>query len=313
MKFPMEKFEKASRLIKKAQNVLVLLHNYPDGDTIASSLALSSYLKSINKRVDCAVKGKIPEVFGFLPGISEIKNDFLLGDYDLIVAVDCGDANRTGFPERLDQVCENKILINIDHHVNNNLSKIARINLVDDRASATAEIIFNLLNYLGAQIDGRIATYVLAGIYYDTGGFQHPNVTVDTLKIASECLHLGGRIGLVSQHLSFSRRPSALKLWGVALKKMHLSADGIVSTYLTRKDLFDCGANEDDASGIVNLINTVPKTKVAILLLETEAGKIKASLRTESDNVDVSSLARLFEGGGHKKAAGFFVDKSDLR
>jgi phosphoesterase RecJ-like protein len=305
-------FEEIATHLKKAQNILVLLHNFPDGDTIASSLALSAYLRAVNKKVDCAVKGDIPEVFNFLPGISEIKNDFLLGDYDLIIAVDCGDANRTGFPERLEQVCKNKPLINIDHHLRNNLYKIAKVNLVDDRASAAAEIIFRLLRYLGAEIDGRIATYILAGIYYDTGGFHHPNVTVDTLKIASECLHLGGRIGLVSQNLSFSRRSSALKLWGVALRKMQIREDGIVVACLTREDLTQCKASEDDASGIVNLINTLPDTKIAILLVETEAGKIKASLRTESDEIDVSRLARLFEGGGHKKAAGFVTDKLDL-
>ena len=309
LKFPMETFDQIGASFKKAQNILILLHNFPDGDTIASSLALSDYLKSINKKVDCAVKGQIPPVFNFLPGVSEIKNDFLLGDYDLIVAVDCGDTNRTGFPERLEQVCKNKTLINIDHHLRNNLHKIAKINLVDDRASATAEIIFKLLKYFGAKIDGRTATYILAGIYYDTGGFQHPNVTVETLRIASECLHLGGRIGIVSQHLSFSHRSSALKLWGIALRKMRQRADGIVLSYLTREDLKSCEASEDDASGIVNLINTVPNTKIAILLLETETGKIKASLRTESDEIDVSQLARLFDGGGHRKAAGFLVDK----
>lgn len=308
LKLPMQKFEEIKALISNSERILILLHSFPDGDTISSSLALCDYLKGLGKKVDCAVKGGVPPVFNFLPGISEIKNDFLLGDYDLIFAIDCGDANRTGFPVRLEQVCKTKPLINIDHHLRNNLHKISKVNLVDDRASAAAEIVFKLLKYVNANIDARIATYILAGIYYDTGGFQHPNVTVETLQIASECLRLGGRIGLVSQNLSFSRKYSTLKLWGVALKKMRVKEDGIVSTYLSRSDLMLCGATEDDASGIVNLINTIPETKIAILLVETENGKIKASLRTESNKIDVSQLARLFEGGGHRKAAGFISD-----
>ena len=308
----MQKFIEIESLISKSHNILVLLHNFPDGDTISSSLALSEYLNKIGKKADCAVKGTIPEVFNFLPGISSIRNDFLLGDYDLIFAIDCGDANRTGFPERLEQVCQTKPLINIDHHFKNNLHKIAKINLVDDRASAAAEIIFKLLKYLKAEINARIATYILAGIYYDTGGFQHPNVTIETLNIASECLHLGGRIGLVSQNLSFSKKPSTLKLWGLALKKIKVKKDGIVSTYLSKDDLESCEADSEDASGIVNLINTIPETKIAILLVESETGKIKASLRTESNSIDVSRLARLFGGGGHKKAAGFVFDATKL-
>lgn len=299
-------------LISKSQTILILLHNHPDGDTIGSSLALGEYLRAIGKKVDCAVKETIPQAFHFLPGISNIKHDFLLGDYDLIIAVDCGDANRTGFPERLSQICKTKPLINIDHHLRNNLHKIARVNIIDDRASAAAEIIFNILKEMGAEIDTRIATYILAGIYYDTGGFQHPNVTVQTLTIASECLHLGGRIGLISQHIGLAHKLSGLKLWGVALKKMRVRDDGIVWTYLSKSDLKNCKAEEEDASGIANLINTIPNAKVAILFLETGDGNIKASLRTESDEVDVSKLALLFGGGGHRKAAGFTVESSEL-
>ena len=301
-------YEKLKKLIDKSQRALILLHLYPDGDTIASSLALSAYLKSLGKSADLAVSGQIPRAFEFLPGVDEIKHDFLLGDYDLIFAVDCGDAYRTGFPERLSTVVRSHPLVNIDHHLRNNLHKFARINLVDETASAAAEIMYELLTYYKAEIDSRLATYILAGIYFDTGGFQHSNVTIRTLKIISDCLRLGGRIALVANHINGSKSPEGLRLWGIALSRMRISPLGIATTFLTESDLKKCGAKPEDASGVINLVNSTPGTKLSILFLELPDGKIKASLRSESEQIDMAEFARLFGGGGHKKAAGFTVN-----
>lgn len=301
---------KLKNYLNRCNNVLILLHQSPDGDTISSSLALKTYLERIGKKADLAVNDEIPRVFEFLLNEVEIKKDFLLGDYDLIIAVDCGDVARTGFPARLEQISKTKPLINIDHHLRNNLHKIAALNLVDESAAATAEIIFELLVAFGAKIDSKIATYILAGIYYDTGGFQHSNVTERTLKIVSECIRCGGRMTLVAKHISASKKTAGLKLWGIALKRMRVKANGVVYTYLKSQDLNEVGALAEDASGIVNLINTVPGSRVALLLIETPDGKIKASLRSENDRVDVSALARLFGGGGHRKAAGFTIEES---
>jgi len=308
----MEKaFERAKRLIYKSQNILILLHEFPDGDTIASSLAL--YLYSINKKkkADLAVKGEIPKYFRFLTTPYTIKNDFLLGDYDLIIAVDCGDAKRTGFPMRIEQIALSKPIINIDHHSTNSLKKYAKVNLVDENASAAAEIVYKMLVYLNGKIDSKVATYILTAIYYDTGGFQHSNITSETLKIASECLSRGARIGLISNNVVNTRSSSGLKLWGKALSNMRIK-NRIAVSYLSYDDIDSSGAASDDAAGVVNLMNTIPQVRLAILFVATPDGKIKASLRTEENDVDVSRFARLFGGGGHKKAAGFTLEKNEF-
>lgn len=299
---------KIETYISRSGNILILLHQFPDGDTIASSLALKEFLVEKGKSVRLAVNGEIPEVFNFLPGVDEIESDFLLGDFDLIFAVDCGDAKRTGFPSRLAQICKNKPLINIDHHTRNDLHRIARVNLIDQKAAAAAEIVWDLLVELGATINSRLATYILAGIYFDTGGFQHCNLTEKTLRIASECLRFGGRIGLVSSRINCSKSTSALRLWGLALSKMELKSNGIAVSYLSVEDVKSVGAKTEDSSGVVNLVNTVPLARVAILFVESPDGTIKASLRTESGIVDVAKLARVFGGGGHKKASGFTLE-----
>lgn len=308
----MEKaLERTKRLIAKSQSILVLLHEFPDGDTIASSLALYLYLISKKKKADLAVKGEIPKYFRFLTAPYTIKSDFLLGDYDLIIAVDCGDAKRTGFPIRIEQIALSKPIINIDHHNTNSLKKYAKVNLVDESASAAAEIVYKILVYLNGKIDSKIATYILAAIYYDTGGFQHSNVTSETLKIASECLSCGARIGLISDNIVNARSSSGLKLWGQALQNMKIK-NKIAVSYLSLDDITSSGAKSDDSAGVVNLMNTIPQVRIAILFIDSPDGKIRASLRTEENDIDLSRLARLFGGGGHKKAAGFTLEKNEF-
>lgn len=289
---------------------LLIIHENPDGDTLASASVLYQVLKSLGKSPAMVCKDSVPKPFLFLTDVDKIQNDMLFGDYELIVVIDCGDLKRTGFDERLkDFAKKQKNLINIDHHPKNDLHKIANINLVDFEASSTAEIIWELLGELDFTLDKNIATALLCGLYTDTGGFKHSNTSEKTLKIASQLLVHGARIKLITKNVNLNKKISALKLWGVALERVFEHPDLLISsTVITREDLKKCNATDDDIAGAVNLINTIPDAKAAILFCETADGKIRASLRTEDDKIDVSKIAALFSGGGHKKASGFSVE-----
>lgn len=300
-----EKFAEFKLLIEKSKNVLILLHENPDGDTIASSVALAMALRQMGKNVVCANRDEIPKVFQFIPEADMIQKDFLLGDFDFVVTVDCGDMRRTGFADRLSIISKRKRIVNIDHHIKNDLHKLAFLNIVDENAVASAQIIWQIINYFEVPITSKIATCILAGIYNDTGGFHNINVTPESLSIASECISAGGRIKLISQNISSSRTSQSLMLWGIALRNMKSLSSGIIYSVITVDEIESCNANPEDIAGLVNLLNTVPSSNIALLIHETKDGSIRGSIRTESDNIDVSRLARIFGGGGHKKASGF--------
>src|SRR3990167_3574357 len=296
--------------IEKSENVLLLTHENPDGDALGSLLALSLSLEKIDKKAVPVCPDKIAKLFHFLPESQTIRQDFLLGDFDLIIILDCGDLRRTGFADRLKEFAKNKRkIINIDHHPKNDLHRISALNLVDYSASSTAEIIYKLINNLKIEIDSNIATALLCGIYTDTGAFKHSNTSTAVLDIASDLMRKGARLKKITENISNGRSVSALKLWGVALSRIQKNEKlGIVTSFITKDDLEKCSACADDLAGIVNMINAIPKTKAAILFSEVEDGKIKASLRTESERVDVSRLANIFGGGGLKKASGFTIN-----
>lgn len=302
--------QKVINKITSFQKILLIVHENPDGDTLSSASAVYQVLKKIGKNPAMVCKDPVPKPFLFLPYMNLIHNDMLFGDYEAIIVIDCGDLRRTGFDFRLKEFARKKrIIINIDHHPKNDLHKIASINYFDREASSTAELIWHLLEKMNIEIDKDIATAILTGLYTDTGGFKHSNTTSNTLEIAAELLRHGARIKLITKNVSLNKTVPAMKLWGLVLSRLRKNPEfKIVSSVITQKDLIDCLANQDDIAGVVNLMNSIPDSKAAILFYETEDGKIRASMRTENEAVDLSRLASIFGGGGHKKASGFTID-----
>lgn len=292
-----------------ARRLILIAHEHPDGDAIGSVLALEYVLTALGHSVRVVCKDPVPGPFRFLPGADRFEQRLGLRAGDLVVTLDCGDLRRTGFPAELRAIGGPKgSVMNIDHHQRNDLHKVASINLVDYEASSAAEIVYELIRTFQYRLDKRTATAILTGIYNDTGGFRHSNTTPHVLAIASRLLLAGARLRDITQNVANFRSVSSLKLWGVALERIRCHhALGIVASVVTQRDLATCQALQEDIAGAVNLINHVPEARVAILCLETADGQIKASLRTEHNDIDVSRLAGLFGGGGLKKAAGFSI------
>lgn len=303
----MGSFTKLKDILNTGDNFLLICHEQPDGDALGSLLALSEALEANGKKVSMVCCDAVPEVFSFLPGTERIQSDFLIGNSEAIVLLDNGDLRRTGFPKRVLTAKEKNIpIVNIDHHPKNDLWKAATINYVDESSSSSSELVYDILCGLDWKITPKIATLLLAGIFTDTGGFHHTNTSEKVLNIVSDLLSKGAKLKLVSDKISNFHSVTRLKLWGIALNRMLINKKlGIVSSFLLRSEIEKLNASEDEVSGLINLMNSVPESKISLLLYEASDGNIRGSLRTESSAIDVSALAKLCGGGGHKKAAGF--------
>ncbi len=302
----MGSFSKLKKIISNNDRFTIICHERPDGDAIGSLLALGKALEQAGKNVTYVCKDAIPKVYGFLK-ITGIKKDFLIGDTDAIFLVDNGDLNRTGFPERIALAKSKNIpIINIDHHPKNDLWKYASVNLVDDEASSASELVYMLLGSLELPLTKEISTYLLTGLHNDTGGFRHANTTPKVLAMVSDLLKRGAQLKNISDNIASNHSISTMKLWGIALNRLQYDIQRKISySVITKKDFLKAKASMDEVSGLVNLLNSVPESNFTLLLYETEDGKIKGSLRTEKDNVNLTKLASALNGGGHKKASGF--------
>jgi phosphoesterase RecJ-like protein len=306
----MGSFNKLKKLLEDKERFLLICHIEPDGDAVGSMLGLAEALNSKGKITSMLCRDEAPAILGYLNNFLSIKQSLPEDGFEAIILLDNGDFKRTGFIPEINSARGEKIpVLNIDHHPKNDLWKIADVNYSNENVSSTSELVYDILIGLDYEITPSIATALLTGIFYDTGGFRHPNTTEAVLDISADLLRRGAKLQKISENISNHKPVSLFRLWGVALNRLKLNKNLSVSvSAITQKDLQDCDASEDDISGLVNLLNSAPESKAALLLYETKDAKIRGSLRTERDDVDVSKLAQLLGGGGHKKASGFTVD-----
>ncbi len=291
--------------INKAQNILLLSHKKPDGDTSGSNLALHVYLKGLGKKVTSFCLDELPAYLKFLPKNNLITNDHLLftNKYEVVIVLDSGSLEYAGVANLLTSLVNKYTLINIDHHATNPL--YGDINLVITSASSTCEVVFRLLKDWQIDWNKEIATCLACGIITDTGGFLNPATNYQSLTAASKLLDKGANISKIVQMTLTKNNLLDLKIWGKAFKRLtKLNKYDLVYTFLTNEDYLECGVSRTAADNLVNFLQLLKEARIVLLLTE-ENGLIKGSFRTTEKNINVAELAKLLGGGGHKKAAAF--------
>lgn len=300
-------FEKAHNVLKQADRVLIVTHQRPDGDALGSALSVSKYCDDLNTPNDIFCVHAAPEYFSYLPNVKHIQTDPSLiidGDHTVLITLDSGDLVYAGVHEHIGKRQKDPhTIINIDHHPTN--THYGDINIVDPDSSSTAELLYHFFQHTGHNIDHQSATCLLTGIITDTGGFSNLATTSSSLTVASDLLSRGARIWDIQTRTLKNKPINALKVWGAALSRLRRHPSGIITTVLTQEDLQKNNAGAEHIEGMANFLNSLEDAKAVALISEVEPGRIKVSLRTTQDDVDVSKLARLFGGGGHVKAAGF--------
>lgn len=304
---PLEAFDQAKTLIYDARKILIISHVNPDADAVGANLALREAIERLGKVVDSACVDPPPENCAFLPLTETYLSQITPSDYDLLISVDCGGHKLLGFhkehPEILDR---NKVtLINFDHHASND--HFGSVNIVMDQTPSTCFILYLFFGYLGWNISSTMATAMLHGLYFDTGSFMHSNTDAATLRIAGRLKALGGEHEPCVKALFHMTKLKQLKLWGRVLSRMHFNEKKAVVSAVREEDYLATGCKFEDLSGLINYLNQIPEAKFTMLLTEDMKGNIKGSLRTQHDDINLSEIAGLFGGGGHKKAAGFTI------
>ncbi|MCW2971825.1 MAG: phosphoesterase RecJ domain protein, partial [Thermoleophilia bacterium] len=297
--------EIASELLANDKFVVVS-HLNPDGDAIGSSSALEQLLLQLGKDVIVYIPGAVvPPEFEFVrsPTLTDDIPDDIAER--VLVAVDCGNESRVKNDALLASA---KRVLNIDHHGDN--THFGQLNHVRAEAACAAQLVWELAGHLGISEPGlAVALPVYIGLVTDTGRFQYSNTTAESFQLAAELARTGVDVHDVYSRIFENVTYPRLRLLGRALENSLQSRDGrVVATHLTQGDFDHFGATEDDAEGVVDALRSVEGTYVAVFLRDLPPGgehEKKGSLRTTRDDIDVSAVARSWNGGGHRQAAGF--------
>ena len=287
-------------MLEAEDSFVLTTHLHPDGDGLGSMLALGRALLNHDKRVTMVMAEGVPTPYTFLVGSDEVVEQVPDGFSSFtLIALDCGDRERMGFPASGRALR----IINIDHHISNTL--YGQLDLVDPEASATGEIVHRLLIAGGYPLDRQIATALYVAIATDTGFFRYANATRSAFSLAAGLVdRFQLEPGKIAEVVHEQKSLNAVRLLGTVLGTLRVSLGGAVAwMYLSQEMLAQNPVELEETEGFINYARSILGVEIALFFKEARPNEVRVSWRSGSA-ADVSQLAAYFGGGGHARAAG---------
>ena len=299
-------FKKIQELIESHDTFLLISHIHTDGDALGSILALYHYLIRLGKTVEAVVPGKIPAQYAFLPGIQTVNR---LSDRETLRHIRQAEVTfilDISALERMERWYEpvmqsEAVKICIDHHPGSCLN--VDLALIDDRRIATAEIIYEFFESVGAKLNREIALCLYTGILSDSGSFRFEGTDTFTLSMAAELTKFDIDPAWVYRQVFERSSKAQLRFWGHVLSNLQWE-DHIDWAVVTKQTMDRFGVTIEDMNGLVDIIRRDASANVFVMFVENSNKEIMVGLRSK-DGFNVGEIARMFGGGGHFHAAGF--------
>lgn len=293
-------YKEIAEVLEKAQKILIYSHVSPDGDALGSSVALCRALRLKGKEAFVLVDEELPINLAFLDKDYCTENFDIIEEPDLSVCVDCGDFTR--FPNRKEKFMQAPVSLCIDHH--HTTKQFCDYNYIDPKASASGELIFDLLCAMGIEPDEEIGEAIFAAITTDTGNFQYSNTTRRAFEIMAQLCDWGVDMNKVSVEIYENVRLERKIIESMALSTLQLIGGGKgVVAFVTEKMIADSGAFSEETENVIKMLRSLTGVEYAAFLKEKGPETVRLSLRAKSYG-DVAAIAERFDGGGHIKAAG---------
>ena len=184
--------ERFKSLIAKANNIAITTHIFPDADGIGSEIALCMALRKLGKNAMCINEEKLFDRYRYLDPDNVITNFNDSKDYfdkiDLFIVTDTNSLPRIGTKVQT-LAADSSDLLFIDHHPCP--KELAAIHCIDSTKAATGELVGELIQALGIELDKKMALALYTSIIIDTSSFRYPTVTGNTHRIVAKLMDTG--------------------------------------------------------------------------------------------------------------------------
>lgn len=291
--------------LKEEKKFLIATHISPEADAIGSCLALSMALEFLGKVTILYDKDPVPKICHFLPAYEKFTNiipSSLTSDFVLIL-LDCSTLKRAGI-----ESLAFKYSAVIDHHETE--EDFGDVRWVVPEAAATGMMIFYLIKELGMAITRDIAVNLYSAIAIDTGIFRYANTTSEVLRIAAQLVDAGAHPAHISDNLYETWSQGRFALLIRALNTLEVKGN-VAIMFVTREMYKETGTAPEDTENFPGFPRIMKDIKLSAFFREMDDNYWKVSLRSKGE-INVALIASLFNGGGHKNAAGYIV-RSDLK
>lgn len=298
--------------LQSPRNIVITTHANPDADALGSSLGLHHFLVGLGHDVKTIVPNSYPDFIEWMPGNSEVINyerskeesDRLLNNADILFCLDFSGFGRIKLMKEVASSISAKVAL-VDHHLNPEIDP--DFNFWNDKAAATAELIFDLIVYYSGKeaITVDIAECLYAGVMTDTGSFKHNSTTSKVHRMVADLIDLGADVNKVSRLIYDTNSLHRLKFLGYALaeKLQVIESSRVAYFVIDEGDFRRFSLKQGDTEGLVNYALSIKGIVAAAIIIERE-NEIKLSFRSIGDFAVNKFAEEHFSGGGHKNASG---------
>ncbi|MBP8984334.1 MAG: bifunctional oligoribonuclease/PAP phosphatase NrnA [Syntrophobacterales bacterium] len=299
--------KRVTDVIRAKTTFLVTSHVRLDGDAVGSELALFHLLRNMGKKVLVYNQDETPRNLRFLPGAETIVHKLDgISEYDVLFVLDCSEVERVG--EAASLIRTAPCLVSIDHHISNKGD--FSLSVIDPSASSVGELIFRLIDEMGADVTKEIAVNLYTAIVTDTGSFRYSNAGKNTFAIAGKLVEAGAKPHKIAEKVYESNPPEKMKLLAKVLETLECHWDGKISTlFVSQAMIREAGALPEYTENFVDFARAIEGVEVAAFFIEMDGGRYRVSLRSKG-RISVEKVARTYGGGGHFNAAACIISGS---
>jgi phosphoesterase RecJ-like protein len=294
-------FEKIYHFLKSENNFLITSHINADGDAFASTLVIAYLLERWQKDYQIIIQDtKVDEKYSFMWGVDRIQTyrPEMKVAFQAAVVLDVPSRKRIGEPANF--LPHRSKCIKIDHHpVEEDFSELS---LVDDQASSTSQLVYEVINSVNEPLDPDLATLIFAGIMYDTGRFSFSNTRKRDFEIAAQLLEHQVKPSFISNQLFFNNSFDSMKILGYALQHMESHLEGRLAIIYLPFEVMQKN-NHAEIEELANYSVAIQNVEVGLFVREVQPNYFKVSFRSKG-RINVNTIAKAFDGGGHLHAAG---------
>ena len=293
--------KECAELLLGWDDILVLSHASPDGDTLGSAAALLRALESLGKKAAFRCSDPVHRKYDYL--FEGLKLQCQPEEAKYVVSVDVADPALLG---KLRPEYENIVDMAIDHHGTH--VPFGKVEWVEGHAAANCQLIYKLILEMGLSIDRKRADCLYTGISTDTGCFKYSNATGETHRIAADLIDLGADSAEINRVMFDTKTRAALEAERLVMNDIEFYGEGKIAVIAQSKDILErTGAEESDLEALPAMARSIEGVILGLTFKEKEGGVWKASVRATLP-ADASAICRKFGGGGHRGAAGCSFD-----
>jgi len=291
--------------------LLLTTHINPDGDGLGSEVAMALWLTAAGHEVHILNDSPVPSAYTFMALAHPIeafepeRAEQLFDAVDALIVLDTSNRSRIG---RLSALLDRHVMpiAVVDHHVTH-ADGFGKVNVIEPEASATGEIVYDLIREAGGTITPVIAEALYVAVMTDTGSFRYSNTDSHAHRMAADLLTHGLDPQRIHAQVHSHATAGRLRFFGEVLSALEVIEDGRVVVLEASPEHFTRhGLVGADTDGLVDIPRTIAGVDVVALFSEVEPGKVKVSMRS-TGRVSVDGIATRFGGGGHAHAAGVLM------